>query len=58
MKIEIIQTIWRNEQFHWSAIDVNSYDGAEDSPNRDAIGYGRTPAEALDDLLEKLEECK
>lgn len=41
----------------WSAIDQDTYDGAEDSGRRaHTIGYGRTEQEAIDDLLAQLEE--
>jgi hypothetical protein len=36
----------------FTAIDDDSYDGAEDSRNRSTIGYGATPEEAAADLLE------
>lgn len=36
----------------FTAIDDDSYDGAEDSRNRSTIGYGATPQEAITDLLE------
>lgn len=38
----------------WSAIDDDTYDGAEDS--HCPIGRGATEAEAVADLLEKLGE--
>jgi hypothetical protein len=37
-------------QFDWSAIDDDTYE--PDSP----IGYGRTEQEAIEDLLEQIEE--
>lgn len=37
--------------FDWSAIDRDTYDGAEDSANRHQVGYGCTEAEAVADLL-------
>lgn len=41
----------------FSAVDTDTYDGAEDSPNRNrAIGWGETPAEAIADLLRLLDE--
>lgn len=43
-------------QFDWTAIDDDSYDGAEDSKTRNQIGYGRTEQEAIADLLEQIEE--
>jgi hypothetical protein len=36
----------------WSAIDDDTYDGAEDS--RCPIGRGATEAEAIADLIEKM----
>jgi hypothetical protein len=45
-----------DRRFDWSAIDADTYDGAEDSSNRNQIGYGRTKAEAIADLLEQLED--
>jgi hypothetical protein len=38
----------------WAAIDDNTYDGAEDS--RCPVGRGATELEAIEDLLEQLEE--
>jgi hypothetical protein len=40
----------------WSAV-TDDYDGAPDSSNRNQIGYGRTEQEAIDDLLERIEEA-
>lgn len=39
--------------FDWSAVDGNTYDGAEDAGPQ-CIGYGRTEQEAIADLLEQL----
>lgn len=39
----------------WSAVDTDTYDGAEDSSNRFQIGWGETEMEAIADLLEKLD---
>jgi hypothetical protein len=36
----------------FTAIDDDTYDGAEDSRNRSTVGYGATPDEAIADLLE------
>lgn len=45
--------------FDWSAVDDDTYDGAEDSGRlARAIGFGATEAEAIADLLEKIEEAK
>jgi hypothetical protein len=40
-----------DRRFDWSAIDRDTYDG-EGCP----IGWGRTEAEAIADLLEQIEE--
>lgn len=45
-----------DRRFDWNAIDDDTYDGAEDSRTRDQIGYGRTEAEAIADLLQIIEE--
>lgn len=42
-------------QFDWSAVDDDTYDGAEDSGTRNQVGYGRTEQEAIDDLMSILE---
>lgn len=42
--------------FDWSAVDEDTYDGAEDSRTRGQIGRGATEAEAIADLMEILEE--
>ena len=44
-----------DRRFDWSATEDN-YDGAEDSSNRYQIGYGRTEQEAIDDLLDQLND--
>lgn len=41
--------------FDWSAIDDDTYDGAEDS--HCPIGTGATEQEAIDDLLRQIEEA-
>jgi hypothetical protein len=46
-----------DRNFDWSAIDESTYDGAEDSSNRDHVGYGRTEADAIADLMAILEEA-
>ena len=43
-----------DRRFDWSAIDEDTYDGADDSTTRGQIGYGRTEQEAIEDLLEQL----
>ena len=40
--------------FAWSAIDEDTYDGAEDSSTRYVIGWGDTEEAAVNDLMEKL----
>ncbi len=40
--------------FDWSAIDDDTYDGAEDS--HCPIGHGATEQEAIDDLMRQIEE--
>jgi hypothetical protein len=42
-------------QFDWSAIDDDTYDGADDSSC--PVGHGATEQEAIDDLLEQIEEA-
>jgi hypothetical protein len=52
---KIVTDFWMkpgpSDQFDWSAVDDNTYDGPG-CP----IGYGATEAEAVADLLEQLEE--
>lgn len=40
----------------WSAIDVDSYDGAPDSDSRTEIGYGETELAAVIDLMEQMQD--
>ena len=40
----------------WTAIDRNTYDGAEDAGKAKSMGWGKTEQEAIADLIEKLEE--
>jgi hypothetical protein len=40
--------------FDWSAVDDDTYDGAEDS--HCPIGYGATEEEAVEDLKRQIEE--
>jgi hypothetical protein len=58
--MKIITEFWATpiplRQFDWSAIDSDTYDGAEDSANRNMIGYGATEAEAIADLERLLQE--
>jgi hypothetical protein len=45
-----------DRRFDWSAIDEDTYDGAEDSDNRHMIGYGATEQQAIEDLMRLLQE--
>jgi len=47
-----IVTNWESTPQLWSAIDADTYDGAEDS--HCPIGYGDTPEEAEADLLNQI----
>ena len=40
--------------FDWSAIDDDTYDGADDS--NCPIGHGATEQDAIEDLLEQIED--
>lgn len=40
--------------YDWSAIDDDTYDGAEDSGTRNQIGYGSTEKAAVENLKEIL----
>ncbi len=43
--------------FDWSAVDDNTYDGAEDSkPPANLVGRGTSEAEAIADLLDQLSD--
>jgi hypothetical protein len=44
----------RGERFY--AYDDDTYDGAEDSSNRNRVGHGATPDEAIADLLDMLHD--
>lgn len=59
--VKILTTHWLkpipSNKFDWSALDSDTYDGAEDSSNRNHIGYGATEAEAIADLMTILEEA-
>ncbi len=46
-----------DRRFDWSAIDEDTYDGAEDSATRNQIGRGKTERDAIIDLLDILEEA-
>lgn len=43
-------------RFDWSAIDEDRYDGAPDAGPQ-YVGYGRTEAEAIADLMSQLEDA-
>jgi predicted RNase H-like HicB family nuclease len=47
---------YSDEPYEWSAIDDDTYDGAEDSSNRHMIGFGKTEAEAIADLERLIQE--
>jgi hypothetical protein len=48
-----------DRRFDWCAIDEVTYDGAEDSGRlARAIGYGKTEADAVADLMETIEAAK
>lgn len=40
----------------WTAIDAATYDGAEDAGRARVMGFGRTEAEAVADLIEQMED--
>jgi hypothetical protein len=40
----------------WTAYDADTYDGAPDAGRAGTIGWGKTKQEAIDDLVEKLED--
>lgn len=56
--MKIVTEFWAKpiplRQFDWSAIDDDTYDGAEDS--NCPVGYGATEQEAITDLVEQIEE--
>ena len=41
----------------WQAYDADTYDGAEDAGPQ-CVGYGKTEREAIEDLMEQIEEEK
>ena len=41
----------------WHAVDSDSFDGAPDTHPPSSVGYGATPAEAIRDLIEIMEDC-
>lgn len=54
MKIVTKMDPTRPADSRWSAIDEDSYDGADDSPTRYQIGFGRDMEMAKQDLKEKM----
>ncbi len=50
-----IETIWQSTPRLWLAIDSETYDGAPDS-KQNTRGVGATEREAINDLLQQLEE--
>lgn len=44
-----------DRRFDWSAIDEDTYDGAEDSGTRGHVAYGATELEAVKELMDILE---
>lgn len=57
--MKIVTDYWAKpiplRQFDWSAIDDDTYDGAEDS--NCPVGYGATEQQAIDDLLEQMADA-
>ena len=51
IRTEMYMAPWGQE---WTAIDDDTYDGAEDS--RSPMGWGRTEKQAIDDLKEQINE--
>jgi hypothetical protein len=45
-----------DKDWHWTAIDADTYDGCEDSENRNHIGCGDTEQEAIADLIQIMED--
>lgn len=46
-----------DRRFDWTAVDEDTYDGAEDSATRNQIGHGPTELDAISDLLERIGEA-
>ena len=44
------------DKFDYSAYDIDTYDGSEDSNTRNQIGYGRTEIEAIKEALSENDE--
>lgn len=42
----------------WYAIDADEYDGAPDAGRAGTMGWGKTEAEAIADLIERLDEAE
>lgn len=47
-----------DRNYDWSAIDDDTYDGADDSRTRYQIGYGRSKEAAIADLMLQLDEAR
>lgn len=56
MRIVTTMDPTRPANSRWSAIDEDSYDGADDSPTRYQIGFGRDMEQAKRELMEILEK--
>ncbi len=55
MNIVAMSDPHRPVEYRWQAIDRDTYDGAEDSPTRHQIGWGRSYDLAIADLKAKLQ---
>ncbi len=55
INVEYVHPPIPERRFDWCATFTN-YDGAEDSPNRNMMGWGYTKEEAIADLLLHAEE--
>ena len=51
IRTEMYMAPWGQE---WTAIDDDTYDGAEDSHS--PMGWGRTEKQAIDDLKDRIRE--
>ena len=45
-----------DRSYDWTAIDDDTYDGADDSGERTMVGCGATEAEAVEDLMRLKQE--
>jgi hypothetical protein len=54
IRVEEDTTGFAPRHCRFTAIDDDTYDGAEDSRNRATVGYGATPEAAIADLRELL----